>query len=372
MTWPTKKLGEVFEFKYGKGIPRIDRSPEGKYPVYGANGILDYSDKYLVNGEAVIVGRKGSAGEVARVSGKFWPSDVTYYILGNKQIDINYAFYLLKSLNLQKFAVGVKPGINRNRVYEVEILLPPLADQKKIVAKLEKLLGKIKEAKKLRAEAQEATQNLLPAALQKIFSEGKKKGWEEEKISDLREEIKMVNPAKDFKDTFSYIDITSIGAGLNAIPQARVLLKNEAPSRARKLVREGDTIFATTRPYLKKIAFIAGALDGAVASTGFCVIRPKRDLIDPRYLFLVASSDPFISEVVVFQKGATYPAVSDSVIYKRKILLPPLSEQKKIVAYLDSLSAKVQSLQKAQDETARDLVALEQSILHQAFSGKLV
>src|SRR3990167_3297802 len=148
MSWSTKKLGDVIELHYGKGIARHDRKSNGKYPIYGANGELGRTDKYFIEGEAIIVGRKGSAGEVIRVSGKFWPSDVTYYVFGNKKIDLNFLFYFFRHTNLTKFAVGVKPGINRNRVYELQIPLPPLPTQKKIVAKLEALLGKIKEAKR--------------------------------------------------------------------------------------------------------------------------------------------------------------------------------------------------------------------------------
>src|SRR3989344_1571917 len=199
-SYPTKKLGEIVELHYGKGISKHERKPDGKYPVYGANGILDYSDKFLIDSDAVIVGRKGSAGELTRVSGKFWPSDVTYYVLGNDKINIDYLFHLFKSLHLQQFAVGVKPGINRNRVYELQIPLPPIAEQKKIVARLEGLLGKIKEAKRLRAEAQEAAQNLLPAELHHIFTKhntphkqhtnklenvGMSSKWEEKELGEV-------------------------------------------------------------------------------------------------------------------------------------------------------------------------------------------
>src|SRR6266404_5769031 len=124
MTWPTKKLGEVIELNYGKGISVEFRKSNGKYPIFGANGEMDRTDKYLVEGEAIIIGRKGSVGELVRVSGKFWPSDVTYYVLGNKKISIDFLFYLLQSLNLKQFATGIKPGINRNRIYDVEITLP--------------------------------------------------------------------------------------------------------------------------------------------------------------------------------------------------------------------------------------------------------
>ena len=207
--WPKKKLGCVIDLKYGKGISREQRNSNGKCPIYGANGVLGWTDNALVSGEAVIVGRKGSAGEVTRVSGLFWPSDVTYYVLGNDQIDVDYLFHLLKSLHLQKFAVGVKPGINRNRVYEMEVPLPPLSEQKKIIEKLEKVLAKIKEAKRLRAEAIEATKTLLSAELHKIFEEGKIKGWEEKIVGEIVE-IKhgFAFKSQYFKDAGDYVLLT--------------------------------------------------------------------------------------------------------------------------------------------------------------------
>lgn len=164
--WPIERLGEIIILNYGKGIPRHDRKSTGKYPVYGANGILDYTDRYLIEGEVIIVGRKGSAGEITRMSGKFWPSDATYFVLGTKQIDIDYLFHLFKNLSLQRFAVGVKPGINRNRIYEIEIPLPPLIEQKKIVARLDSLSEKISRLR----QAQSATQNDFVALEQSVLA----------------------------------------------------------------------------------------------------------------------------------------------------------------------------------------------------------
>ena len=170
MSYPTEKLGEIIELHYGKGISKYDRKPDGKYPVYGANGVLDYSDKYLIDSNAVIVGRKGSAGEVTRVSGKFWPSDVTYYVFGNNKIDIDYLFHLFKSLHLQQFAVGVKPGINRNRIYELEIPLPPLAEQKKTVVRLDMLTQKVRMLQDLQSQTSDDLVALEQSILAKAFN----------------------------------------------------------------------------------------------------------------------------------------------------------------------------------------------------------
>lgn len=167
--WPVKKLGELIVLNYGKGIPESDRKADGLCPIYGANGELGRTNKYLVEGGAIIVGRKGSSGEVTRVSGKFWPSDVTYYVFGNKGVDIDFLFYLFKNINLKRFAKGIKPGINRNDVYNLEISVPWIEEQKRIVVKLEKILAKIGEAKKLQKETQQELELLKQSVLYQAF-----------------------------------------------------------------------------------------------------------------------------------------------------------------------------------------------------------
>ncbi len=169
--WEEKKIGEILEFKYGKGIPRYDRKPNGKYSIYGANGELGRTDKFLVEGDALIIGRKGSAGEVTRVAGKFWPSDVTYYVLGNNRINVDYLFYVLKKVDLRQLAIGVKPGINRNRAYEIKIPLPPVAEQKKIVEYLDSLSAKARALQSLQQETKNDLSALRQSVLQQAFDE---------------------------------------------------------------------------------------------------------------------------------------------------------------------------------------------------------
>lgn len=167
--WPTKKLGEVIELHYGKGIPKHDRKQNGKYSIYGANGELGRTDKYLVEGEGIIVGRKGSAGEVTRVSGRFWPSDVTYYVFSNEKINIDFLFYVLKQLDLKQLATGIKPGINRNKVYDLEFPLPPIAEQRKIVSYLDSLSKKTQELVNYQKSQLKDLEQLKQSILDKAF-----------------------------------------------------------------------------------------------------------------------------------------------------------------------------------------------------------
>ncbi len=146
--WQTKKLGEIIKLEYGKPLPKSKRKLDGKYPVYGANGIKSRSNSYFFERSSIIVGRKGSAGELNLVDGNFWPLDVTYFVtFDTKKYDLKYLYNLLCTLNLPRLAKGVKPGINRNDVYSIEVTVPELSEQKRIIKKLDAVFLKIENVR---------------------------------------------------------------------------------------------------------------------------------------------------------------------------------------------------------------------------------
>ena len=135
------KIGEICTLAYGKGLPKDKRVRENGIPAYGANGIKCYAAEPLYNRPSIIIGRKGSAGELQWVENPFWALDVTYYVLPNeKKVNLRFLYYLLQMLNLPKLAKGVKPGINRNEVYNIDVKLPSIEDQIKITERLEEIL----------------------------------------------------------------------------------------------------------------------------------------------------------------------------------------------------------------------------------------
>ncbi|MBU1872676.1 restriction endonuclease subunit S, partial [bacterium] len=146
--WKIKKLGEVLSLEYGKPLPKEKRIHKGLYPVYGANGIINRTNEYYVDETSIIVGRKGSAGEINYTEEKFWPLDVTYYTKFDKnELNLNFLYYLLSLLELPKLAKGVKPGINRNDIYAIKTFIPFLSEQKRIVSKLDQCFEAIDKAR---------------------------------------------------------------------------------------------------------------------------------------------------------------------------------------------------------------------------------
>jgi type I restriction enzyme S subunit len=178
------------------------------------------------------------------------------------------------------------------------------------------------------------------------------KGWKVEKLGDVLQKTETVNPTLKPNHDFLYVDVSSVNNQTYSIEDVTQLKGKNAPSRARKLIKTGDVIFATVRPTLKRIAIVPEEYDNQVCSTGYFVLRP-RDFISNKYLFYLLLSDGFMEKMEKLQKGASYPAVTDNEVKSQMIAYPPLPEQERIVALLDETFA---GLAQVHENAERNLV----------------
>lgn len=174
-------------------------------------------------------------------------------------------------------------------------------------------------------------------------------GWAATTISAVTAPFVSIDPAKLPDQPFRYVDIGAIDNKSLTITAPKSFPGRDAPTRARRVIQAGDTLFSTVRTHLKNIALVPDELDGELTSTGIAVLRPN-EAIDPDYLFRWASSDPFVNELSGTQDGTMYPAVSDKDVARATIPLPPLPEQRRIVTKIDSLTGKSS---RARDRLAR-------------------
>jgi type I restriction enzyme S subunit len=119
--WEVKKLGEVLELNYGKGLKKEDRR-DGPFPVYGSSGMVGTHDASLVNGPGIIVGRKGNVGSVFWCDDDFFVIDTAYF--ATSALPLRFLFYVLPTLNFINSDAAV-PGLSRNQAYSLELLVPP-------------------------------------------------------------------------------------------------------------------------------------------------------------------------------------------------------------------------------------------------------
>ncbi|MGK7291638.1 restriction endonuclease subunit S [Salmonella enterica] len=155
-------------------------------------------------------------------------------------------------------------------------------------------------------------------------------------ISKLIEKVEKINP-NNKEGSWKYIDIASVDRFQKKIvlDSVSLITTGSAPSRARQLVFADDIIISTVRPNLNTVAIVPKELDGAIASTGFCVLRPNKKMVDTKYLFHYIKSDDFVNKLVKLATGANYPAVSDKIIKEQQLKKISLCEQKNIAAILD-------------------------------------
>ena len=154
------------------------------------------------------------------------------------------------------------------------------------------------------------------------------------RLADVTDPIDCSGPDATGHD-FVFIDLASVDLRSKRIVAPRQLIVDSAPVRARQRVRSGDVLVSTVRPHLNAVASVSPGLDGAIATTGFSVLRPRPEVVDERYLFRWVQSPEFIAEMTRLASGTTVPAVSDALVRATEIALPPLDEQRRIASVLD-------------------------------------
>lgn len=157
--------------------------------------------------------------------------------------------------------------------------------------------------------------------------------WREGKLG----EIISINPdsiGKNFDfDEILYTDISSVGTGV--ADQPTILNLSEAPSRARRLIKNGDTILSTVRPNRRSFLYVKNPQENRVVSTGFAVLRASEN-IDSRFLYYLISDQSFTDYLTRNAKGAAYPAVDEEIIANAKIVIPEIKTQKQVANVLSA------------------------------------
>ena len=194
-------------------------------------------------------------------------------------------------------------------------------------------------------------------------------GWEWVRLGDIVAPVTKVRPADQPEKEITYIDISSVDNDRYRITSPKLFRGDQAPSRARQLIRSGDTLLSTVRVYLKNTALVTDQFNGDVASTGFCVIRPAG--VHSRYVSYHALTDGFVENLSSKQRGVSYPAVRDSDVFEESIPLAPLPEQHRIVDKIEELFSDLDAGEAALVKTERLLERYRQSVLKAAVEGEL-
>lgn len=417
--WVWVRLNEIVSL-LGDGIHGTpDYTIGGEYAFINGNNLnngeiyLKDNTKYVnkiefekykknLNEKSVLVSINGTLGNVAFYNNEkvILGKSACYFNLMDG-IDKNYIKIIIQSKFFLDYAIKFATGttiknVSLKSMREFVLPLPAIAEQQRIVEKLEQILPQLDrlqaDENKLHA-IQTAFPRRMQASLLQAAIEGKlttqdpkADGTASELLEQIQAERQRLIDAKEIKrekplpaiteeekpfdipenwewvklgdltfnwgqklpnNKFTYIDISSINNKLFRLGENMEILEpNQAPSRARKIVKKGDIIYSTVRPYLMNICIIDKDITPEpIVSTGFAVFNTSLDITN-KYLFRVLLSPYFDSYANHNDnaKGVAYPAINDTRLKNALIPLPPLAEQERIVAKLDALLPKVQAL----------------------------
>jgi type I restriction enzyme S subunit len=175
--------------------------------------------------------------------------------------------------------------------------------------------------------------------------------WKSVQIKDIAEiNPDSISPKTSKNTLINYIDLESVKNG--KILAIKEMQFRDAPSRAKRVVKKGDVLFSTVRPYLKNFTIIENEQENLIASTGFAILRAKENS-DAGFIYQTLYSDIFMNQIIIEMKGSNYPAVNASDVEKVEILLPTIEEQQKIASILTTVDKHI-------DETEQLIVKTQE------------
>lgn len=327
--WRTVPLGDICKLEYGNNLTDKMRNG-GSVPVYGSAGIVGWHDTPLTKSPTLIVGRKGSVGNVFYSDIPCFPIDTTYYVEETvckenlRWLELFLCHFDLRQLNM---ATAV-PGLNRNIVHLIKIPLPPLEEQKQIASLFQSIDTAIEEVEEQEKNLLNLKNKLLgelcgeKQTFGKVLNKGDFETVKFEKVAICISE--RVEPQKT--DLTTYVGLEHLD------PDNLVIARTGVPDDVigtKLKIFKGDIIFGKRRAYQRKVA--VSHFDG-IASAHSMILRASEDNIEKDFLPFFMQSDFFMNRAVQISEGSLSPTIKWKTLAAQEFSLPKKAKQKELTA----------------------------------------
>lgn len=365
--WPTVTLGDVCEFRYGKSLPASTRHA-GEVPVFGSNGRVGSHTVSLTDGPTVVIGRKGSFGEVHWSPKACWPIDTTYYVDKTAtSVDLRWLSFRLRGLRLTELnRAAAVPGLNRDDAYRRELLLPPLEEQRRIAAILDQAdaLRAKRRASLARLEA------LVGALFDGAFDQGST--WPTATLDEVvRDGLRNgVSPSTGGGNAGRVLTLSAVTQG-GFDPSAVKDATFAGPIREGHLVRRGLILMCRgngNRSLVGRAVHVDRDLPGTAYPDTVIAGRLLEERILPEYFLHEWESARVRRQVesVARTTNGTYK-VNQQTLGAVRLRIPPVLQQ-------EEFGRRVQTLEDARRAGVEQLALLDglfASLQDRAFKGEL-
>lgn len=368
--WVLKRLGEVCDIKTGKKDVN-QGNPNGKYPFFTCAREHTYSDDFSFDTEALLIAGNGDVGNVSYFKGKFEAYQRTYVLFNFRDVlPISLYFYLdgyLKQTVSNQKLGNTMPYIKIGMLLDFQIPVPPLAEQTRLVAKLDTAFAALALAKTNAEKNLQNAKGLFESFLNGIF-ENKGDGWEEKRLGEVCEiSSKLIDPKKAENQ-----DLIHIGAG-NIESKKGTLIdlqtaKEEGLISGKFLFDEKMVLYSKIRPYLMKV--VKCEFKGLCSADIYPLVPFEKEMTRD-FLYYLLLTENFTQYAIKGSQRAGMPKVNREHLFEFRFFVPKIKTQQTIVTQLDALSTETKRLETVYQEKIAALDELKKSILERAFAGEL-
>src|SRR3989338_10775155 len=377
--WQTEKLGEICDVldSQRKPVTRRDRIT-GEYPYYGATGIQDYVSDYIFDEKLILIGEDGAKWGVGEntafvAEGKYWVNNHAHVIRPHRdKVLDNWIVYFLNVNDLSKHITRLTvQKLNQAKLRDIELPLPPVTEQKRIVKKLDEVFEKVATAKENAEKNLQNAKELFESYLQGVFA-NPGKDWEEKKIKEIGITQTGLTPKTAIKKYYGNFvpfitpaDIDISGDG--SIRYDSKGLSEEGLEVGRKIGKD-SVLMVCIGATIGKVGFATQVIS---CNQQINTLTPS-DEYDAKLFYYILSTKSFFNKVIKESSQATLPIINKGKWENLSISFPKsLSEQKAIVKKLDELLGETKKLEKIYTQKLDDLEELKKSVLKKAFEGEL-
>ena len=361
------KFSEVLTIVNGRNQKQVV-CDDGKYPIYGSGGIMGYANDYICKAETVVIGRKGSINKPIFVETPFWNVDTAFGLCANSEkLNPKYLYYFCEKFDFEKLNTTVTiPSLTKSNLLNVDIPLPNLEKQKQIV----ELLDKVTSLIFLRKQQLSKLDELVKARFVEMFGDPvtNPKGYEKYKLENLARKISDgVHSKPDYTETGRpFLSVVNINKGVINFKNCKYvsedayqkMIKSTHPERGDVLYTKVGATYGIPAYVDTDIAFCL--------YVSVCLIKPKREVINPRFLSL-SMEMPYVKHQADRRiKGIGVPDLHLNQISEFEILCPPLKEQDIFIYFVERLDGEKRVVQQSLDK-----LELMKKALMQEYFGQL-
>ncbi len=369
--WKDYKLGDITIMKNGKKRPKIG----GVYPVYGGNGIMDYSNDY--NSErVVIVGRVGAyCGCVYKCDEKCWVSDNAIAVFPRENIDFQFLYYIMTTLDFHHHHIGgAQPLMTQDIIGNFIVKVPSVKEQRHIASVFTLLDDKIEINKRINDNLEQQAQALFKSWFVDFepFKDGEfveselgmiPKGWKVIRLSEIIEiPKKSINPSKNPESHYYHYSIPAYDNGMRPDSQiGKEILSNKF------IVGDKMTLFSKLNPRIRRIWFVDNVAENSICSTEFVPYSAKNSELSA-FVYSVISSQNFYDFIMSMVNGATG---SHQRFHPEESLLCMIPFNNKVALDFNKIIEPILSKMLKNRAESQRLIELRDTLLPRLMSGEI-